>query len=622
MSIGGVGRRALLGSAILIALALGGSLWVLVAGQRQTLNENLVQEITSTAVILRDLARQSDPDPDVTRLGKLAQTLLDNGTYTVLATTDGRFLVDTTHGPEVVHHFLERAEVRQALREGTGTTTIRLSGRRHDSRVVTLRIGEDQPWAVLWLAREQWSMPRVWQSLGDTIVAIIAIALCSTIGLAFLLTRLHARLLQRLVHTARDLATGDLSARADVSESNEFTELSLAINRMRNRLAQQVETIDQQRLTLESLVDQLHEGVIVARSDGRIALLNPAAARLLNLPSDADGNHAEMTGLPIERCIPQHELQAMLRSTAEQRDSHGETLTDEAGDQEARLQIDAGNSTIHLLARASDVHLPETGSGADRPSPGRMLVLTDITELTRIIRVKSDFVANASHELRTPLTAIRAAIETLLQMDLADDAPAARRFLEAINRQSTRLRAMVSDLLDLSRLEAPSARFEPEALRVQEVLDDLRERFSQRLEARAMDWQTHCPTGRSQMITAHPHLLRLVLDNLVDNAIKFTEPGGRIEVHCAVSPGWASFKVSDNGCGIPDDQQQRVFERFYQVERARSGDERGTGLGLSIIRHAVAAMRGTVDLQSAPGEGTRVTVRLPQPENPQPVHRD
>jgi signal transduction histidine kinase len=248
---------------------------------------------------------------------------------------------------------------------------------------------------------------------------------------------------------------------------------------------------------------------------------------------------------------------------------------------------------------------------------GRMVVLTDITDLSRMVRVKTDFAANASHELRTPLSAIRGALETLMTLDWAKDQESARRFLGMIDRQSSRMLQMVSDLLDLSRIESSPGQFKPQELNLSTVLDELRSRFSERLAEKNLQWSVDLPQ-EIESITVSPHLLRAVLDNLVDNAIKFTDPGGRVSVTCRQAAGEVgegaavSIAVEDTGCGIAEDEQERVFERFYQVEKARSGPDRGTGLGLSIVRHAVGAMNGTVTLRSRLGEGTCVTVTIPR----------
>ena len=306
-----------------------------------------------------------------------------------------------------------------------------------------------------------------------------------------------------------------------------------------------------------------------------------------------------MIGAPLERCVPQHDLQRLLRGEH----PNGVTAADGQSELEARIRVARPGGEVHLLARVSDVALP---GGTAAPSPGRMLVLTDITELARIIRIKSDFVANASHELRTPLSAIRAAVETLQQMDPAKEVAAVRRFHDTVDRHSRRLEELVSDLLDLSRLESPAVRLKPQTLNIARELEELHARFAQRLESGQIAWETQELNGAVQTVLANPHLFRLVLDNLVDNAIKFTEPGGHVRVACAAGPGWVSFDVIDDGCGIPESELERVFERFYQIERARSGQARGTGLGLAIVRHAAVAMNGTVRLTSKPGKRAHV----------------
>jgi two-component system phosphate regulon sensor histidine kinase PhoR len=251
---------------------------------------------------------------------------------------------------------------------------------------------------------------------------------------------------------------------------------------------------------------------------------------------------------------------------------------------------------------------------------GRLLVLTDITELTRAVQVRSDFVANASHELRTPISAIRAAVDTVLKIDVARDAEHATRFLSVIARHTSRLEALVGDLLDLSRLESPTATFQPEVLRLQRLCDDLHDRWVSEIDGKKLRWR--CDIGEDcPNVFANPYLFTLVLDNLVDNAVKFTDPGGQIGVGCRCDGVAVVIEVFDTGCGIATHEHQRVFERFYQVEVGRSSGvegvprPRGTGLGLSIVKHAVAAMGGSVHLDSAPGRGTRVIVTIPNQQH-------
>lgn len=477
----------------------------------------------------------------------------------------------------------------------------------------------ENPRALVFIGRPHWRLAADSAGALRAIVVVVLAAVAITAGLAVTVWRWWSRPLEGILGVARSLSRGDLSAALDVSGGNdEMSVLTRALSRMRERLVRNYETIDRQRRMLESLVSQLREGVIVADDAGRIALINPAAIRLLHLAPEISG--APPAGVAVERYIPQHDIQRLLLSgtraqaLADLERTHGDALLSEPpepGVLRAHVEIDGPQGTTHLLVRASELALPPVEQADQRPL-GRLLVMTDVTALTRMIQMKTDFVANASHELRTPLSTIRATVETLQQMDFATNEQAARRFIEMIDRHSARLQDLVSDLLDLARLESPLMRFELQSVAVRDLLDDLREHAAQRLEAKRLEWVADLAECRRATIVANPQLLRLVLDNLVDNAVKFTDEGGRITVRCRTTDDRAEFSVADTGCGIAPEEQERVFERFYQVERARSGVARGTGLGLSIVRHAVAAMDGDVHLASRLGQGTTVTVSIPQ----------
>ncbi|MFO0837300.1 MAG: ATP-binding protein [Phycisphaerae bacterium] len=428
------------------------------------------------------------------------------------------------------------------------------------------------------------------------------------------LRRLWSRPLSHIIEAARSLSRGNLSAGAEPAGGDELALLARALNRMRDRLAGHVDTIDGQRRMLESLLTQLHEGVIVVDAGARVVLLNPAAARLLELTPEHAGS--SFVGMSLERCIPQHDLQRMLTIQARDTDAdppnwRGALSASAGAVHEERVQVDAASGARQLLAHASDMLLPALRTDATSWVAGRLLVLTDITTLSRALQIKTDFVSSASHELRTPLSTIRAAVETLLTLS-PDDAASAARFIEVIDRQSRRLEALATDLLDLARLESPGARFESRAVPVHGVLEELRTQFADRAAAKGLRLEFDVAALRRATIWVNPHLLRLVLDNLFDNAVKFTDAGGSVRLSIRETDDGAAIEIADTGCGISPEDCERVFERFYQVERARSGRERGTGLGLSIVRHAVAAMGGQVRLESKLGEGTRVRVAIPQ----------
>ena len=375
--------------------------------------------------------------------------------------------------------------------------------------------------------------------------------------------------------------------------ADELGVLHHAINRQRRRAQSALLEMQRERDTLRNVLRELLEGVIVVDAGGRIALLNPAAARLLNLREDCQS----LQGDPLEEAVPQHDVQRLLRAPLS---SDGE-----AEQPPMNIVVENAAGRTELAARAGALRI---GDSAQL----RFVVLTDVTALSDALKMKADFVANASHELRTPLATIRAAIETLQHMDLAAEGEDAARFLELIDRHSGRLSDLVSDLLDLSRIESPEVAHPLREIDLPAALAELRERFSDKCRERRVQLETQVPSSAAEF-RANPYLLQLILDNLVDNAVKFSQADSRVRVIATALPEHVRIEVIDSGCGIPEADRKRVFERFYQVERARTGaTPRGSGLGLAIVKHSTNVLGGTVGLRSRVGVGTTVTVVLPR----------
>ena len=544
---------------------------------------------------------------------------------------DGTILADSARGTLTPGAQEQWDEVDEAftLGEAERTRWSPVTGQPMRSVAVRIDLPGDQMLGVVRAAHVRESLLLHTGYTRQVVVGVILVLAAAGLVLAGTLVRLWSRPLARITATAHSLSEGNLSARAPIRGSDEVALLGRTLNAMRDHLAGQLETNYRQRRTLESLQAQLHEGVIVVAGDGQVVLINPAAARLLGLPLSSTGGLHQLGNLTVERLIPHHELQRMLQVRARGRatgeSGRGDIETASGAMQERRIVIERPAGEVNLLARATDIVLPGFDRGrrgmrpADNPmllgedTVGRLLVLTDITELSRTLQVKSDFVANASHELRTPLAAIRAAVETLLALDLTQEAAPGRRLLQVIERHCHRLEEMVRDLLDLSRLESSLRPAETNRLDLRALFDDARDRLAEPLIAKQIAWATEIARG-GETLVANRKFIVLIVDNLLDNAVKFTPPGGSVTVRAEPEPNGIIISVEDTGCGIPPEEQGRVFERFYQVERARSGASRGTGLGLSIVRHAVAALGGKIELHSVVGQGTRLTVRIPQAE--------
>jgi two-component system phosphate regulon sensor histidine kinase PhoR len=630
------------GYAVLMTLALGVCVLLIEREIEQFHAQELTEHLLAQARTLRSQVRgrlDSAHREQLDRIAKEVGGSEADGTRVTIVAADGTVLGDSQADVSRMDSHADREEIREALDEGWGESTRWSNTLRRALRYVAIRVGTPQnPEGVVRVAVRVKTIGARTQSMRRIIWTIAIVALAATIVFALGLARLWTMPIRRITRIAGRLSRGDLSARARVRGSDELARLAQSLNEMGDHLSEQLGTIDGQRRTLEALLDQLQEGVIVAGPDGRIVLSNPAAARLLH-PDNAEPWVADSwAGRPIEQCVPQHDLQRLLLGSGPTRTSwEGASARSSPFDastprvrsvSEVRLEVPSAGGPVVLLARASDIEMPAPLTDSERPDAaraaprtGRILALTDITDIARTIQMKTDFVANASHELRTPLSAIRAAIETVMNIDIGGDAESAGRFLRVIDRHSARLEALVTDLLALSRLESIPKQTKPAVIDLGRFRQGLSERWADSVSTKQLHWECDIPPALREM-TANADLLKMALDNLIDNAIKFTAAGGRVCLAFRREQDNLKIEVTDNGCGIPAQDQERVFERFYQVAPARSGadggpaEQRGTGLGLAIVRHAVASMGGTVSLTSELGKGTRVTLTIPQPTRP------
>jgi two-component system phosphate regulon sensor histidine kinase PhoR len=339
-----------------------------------------------------------------------------------------------------------------------------------------------------------------------------------------------------------------------------------------------------------ALFDRMVEGLIVVDAGRRIRLANRAAATLFGFGLPA-------TGKTILEATRHHEVAAVVARL----DREVEVLGHE-------LRIDSIDAPRFLQVNA--LALREASGAGD----GAILVFHDLTRLRQLEGVRQEFVANVSHELRTPLSLIKSAAETLL--DGAKDDPAAlTRFLQIIDKHANRLALLIDDLLLLSTLDSGGLRLNRQPLpfrtTVQEAIDDLRPRAL----ARNVTLENSVPGALIAL--ADNDRMRQVISNLLDNAIKYGRAGGTTKVEGAVlADGRIEIVVVDDGPGIPKESRERIFERFYRVDKARSREQGGTGLGLAIVKHVIQAHGGEVRVESEPGSGSRFIFNLPAVKQP------
>jgi two-component system phosphate regulon sensor histidine kinase PhoR len=339
------------------------------------------------------------------------------------------------------------------------------------------------------------------------------------------------------------------------------------------------------------------EGVVAVDPRQRIVLANEAAGRLFDFrPHAAEGR-------PLLEVIRNHAL-------------HGAVTTAFLSGEAQRFEF----RRTGPQGLCFDIHVqPLPG----RPCPGVVLVIHDTTALRRLEAIRREFVANVSHELKTPLTSIKAYTETLRHGAIRD-AETSQRFLARIEEQTERLTRLIIDMLMLARIESDHQVFETVSLDVEEVLQKCIEDHRGAAEAkriavqvgadganRPLDQQLGAERQAACRVRADREALREILDNLLDNAIKYTAEGGNVWVSWHANGDVAQIAVRDSGIGIKREDQQRIFERFYRVDKARSRELGGTGLGLSIVKHLAQSMDGSVAVESEVGKGSTFTVELP-----------
>jgi two-component system phosphate regulon sensor histidine kinase PhoR len=405
----------------------------------------------------------------------------------------------------------------------------------------------------------------------------LALAAALSAGFATLLTR-RVRELQGVV---KAIAAGDLGQRLPWRSGDELGAIASALDDMAEQLRRRLAQASDEQARLRAVLQGMVEGVLVLDRNGRVILANPRLRELFGVWGPVEGR-------PALEVIRRVDIEAALADAGRA----SEPVLRE-------LQLNTGGGR-HLEMHA--VRFPSQG-----PLLGTVAVFHDVTEIYRLEDIRRDFVANVSHELRTPLTAIRGFAETLRDSDVP--AEQRRQYLDVILRHADRLTALIEDLLELSRIEGGTRALVLEPLDAGALARDLLRDLKPRLDAGRLHAEVR--SGPSPRVLADRRALEQVMLNLLDNAIKYGEPRGRIEIAVSDAPPWVRIDVSDTGIGIPEADQARIFERFYRVEKARSRDLGGTGLGLAIVKHLVQAQDGEVLVTSREGQGSTFSVHLP-----------
>jgi len=413
-------------------------------------------------------------------------------------------------------------------------------------------------------------------------------ALAVSFLLGIILAKTISTPIQEVTRQAGLMAQGDFSQKINVKSADEIGRLGATFNHLAEQLDRNIQEISSGKSKVEAMINHMSDGVIALDGKGRLIHINPAAQGFLKkLVEKIPGPGC--SGFPLlDKLIGAEPLRQFMHER--------KPLT---------LEISRENPAVALKITLAP--FKEEEGGAD----GTLMVLHDVTVERELVRRQQEFVADVSHELRTPLTAVKSYVETLLDGAAADPA-VCHRFLNVLKRETDRMVDLVRDLLVLSQLDYSQVELHKTKVELVELVNDAMEQLQQKAGSRLSEIELAIPPALPPVWVDREKIMRVFL-NLLNNALKYTPAGGKIKISAvqAEENGWLKVLVEDNGPGIPAADLERIFERFYRVEKTRSRDYGGTGLGLPIARRVIEAHGGQIGLESIVGEGTRAWFTLP-----------
>jgi two-component system phosphate regulon sensor histidine kinase PhoR len=519
-----------------------------------------------------------------------------SGARVTIVDGKGRVLADSAADAASMVNHANRPEVQQAMAEGRGHAVHHSETLNRELVYQAVRYEEADGQSIIIrlavpLSEINLSVSELRQRLLIASIVMLLIGAIASLGFA----RMFAARIERLKDFSQRIAEGNFRPLLREGPRDELSDLADSMNQTAARLDLEIRMLSGERNRSSAILRSMVEGVAVIDAEERLVFYNRAFSEIFGVQT------ATAEGRPLIEVVRNAELVGLIRRALR----GGEGLQNDISMGIVQMQsFSATAAPVKALEPANG----EDDAAAAKPS-GAVVVLHDVTELRRLERVRQDFVANVSHEFKTPLTAIQGFAETLLSGAL-DDPANNRRFLDIIRNHAIRLARLTNDLLKLARIEAGKLEVEFFPVGLMELIEGCAETTLLKASRKQITLEIGVPPGLPP-VRGDASLLRDVLQNLLDNAIQYTPAGGHIHVTAEAKGREAVITVSDTGIGIPTSDRERIFERFYRVDAARSREAGGTGLGLSIAKHIVEAHNGRLWVESVIGEGSKFFFSIP-----------
>lgn len=496
------------------------------------------------------------------------------GTRTTIIGLDGEVLAESAEDKTSMDNHANRPEIVQARLTGSGSERRFSETLGYDMYYVAVRIeNAGQVFGYVRLGLSLQLLGEKIHELQRTLLGVTILLTLVTSLIAVWISDRTTRSLRELSLAAEQIAKGDLSTRLIPTSKDEVGDLTQTFNKMAVELDDYVKELEMERSRISAVFKAMSDGVMIADADNRIQLINPAAQSIFQIPENQAIHRS------VFEFVHHHQIEKILKECRE-------------ADESRTILLDYPGQRKSIQVNAAPLKAGEKGS--------ILLVFQDLTEQHRLETVRRDFFANISHELRTPIASLKALAETLIDGAL-EDPNVNKSFLQRMEVELDSLTQMVNEVLELSRIESGSAPLHLKALSACDLIQSAVDRLSAQAERAQLDVDIRCTTDLP-LVMADSDRLAQVLANLIHNAIKFTPEGGKITIVAKEENGKVKFSIEDTGIGIPLTDINRIFERFYKSDRARSTS--GTGLGLAIARHLVEAHHGKIWAESIEGRGS------------------